>query len=338
MNAHRTTLPNALEAHVAHVRQRRAERAVIVTGAVGVVMAAFALWYPAPDGPSVIVPLQPIVIPSPSPAAATHTSIAPIDLEPIEVIATLPTVALAHDDTSTDFAAAAQAHIDAGELTEGLVALRKHLFSAKPSGEMLLQIARVAMQLESYALAEQALLDAGAVDPTNAEIALERGRVLLQIGELGEARTAARLAIRLDRESARAWNLAGRVALASSEWDRAETAFRQAVQRDPTDAMLHNNLGLLYIHSKKAELAIDALETSRELSGDETPAFVHNNLGLAYELASRWEEAREAFEDALTLNPEYARAGLNLRRVIAEETKVLDREEAETATADAADL
>lgn len=310
-------LTNALEAHA---RQQRAERIVVVTGLVGVAVAAFALWWPQPDGPSVVVPLRAIEVPvapaSPSPTPVSEAAPAVVDGGAIEVAAKMPVVAIAHEDPASDFLAIARLETSRGELEAALTALRKHLYQAPPTTPVLLDVARLAMVLRHYALAEQALLDAGALEPNNAEIAVERGRVLLEAGELVEARTAARLAIKLDAESPSAWNLAGRVALAESHWDRAELAFRQAVQRDPTDPMLHNNLGLLYVHMKKADLAIDALETSRELYGDDAPAFVLNNLGLAYEQAHRLTEARDAFADALTVLPDYARAQLNLRRVL----------------------
>ncbi len=316
-------LPNALEAHA---RQQRAERIVVITGLVGVAVAAFALWWPAPDGPSVIVPLRAIEVPQPSasPAASPVSEAAPAVVDgggPIEVAATMPVVAIAHEDPTSDFLAISRLEASRGELEASLTALRKHLYQAPPTTPVLLDVARLSMVLRHYALAEQALLDAGALEPNNAEIAVERGRVLLEAGELVEARSAARLAIRLDAESPAAWNLAGRVALAESHWERAEMAFRQAVQRDPTDPMLHNNLGLLYVHMKKADLAIDALETSRELYGEDAPAFVLNNLGLAYEQAHRLDAARDAFADALTMLPDYARAQLNLRRVLDAEAK-----------------
>lgn len=318
-------LPNALDAHEAQQRQRRAERIVVITGALGLGVAALALWWPAPaDGPSVITPLHPVVAPASSPAPSPVSSVEPgvvTDAGVMEVVATPPRVALPHAEQATDFEAVAKSAIEHGEPEVALEALRKQLYSVPPTARTLLEVGRLAAQVGQYALAEQALLDAGALEPQNAEIALERGRVLLDAGELEEARIAARLAIRLDTESPRAWNLAGRVALAQSQWDRAELAFREAVERDPTDPMLHNNLGLLYVHMRKAERAIDALETARELYGDETPAFVHNNLGLAYEQAQRLPEAREAFADALTVLPDYARAQLNLRRVLLREAR-----------------
>jgi tetratricopeptide (TPR) repeat protein len=313
-------LPNALDAHEAQQRQRRAERIVVITGALGLGVAAFALLWPGPaDGPSVITPLHPVVAPVSSPSPTPVSALEPgvvTDAGVMEVVATAPLVALPHEEQATDFAAVAKDAIERGEPEVALEALRKLVYTTPPTARVLLDVGRLAAQVGHYALAEQALLDAGALEPQSAEIALERGRVLLDAGELEEARIAARLAIRLDGESPRAWNLAGRVALAQSQWDRAELAFRQAVERDPTDPMLHNNLGLLYVHMRKAELAIDALETARELYGDETPAFVHNNLGLAYEQAQRLPEAREAFADALTVLPDYARAQLNLRRVV----------------------
>jgi Flp pilus assembly protein TadD len=45
---------------------------------------------------------------------------------------------------------------------------------------------------------------------------------------------------------------------------------------------------------------------------------VHNDLGALYLRFGRREEARRSFERALWINPEYAGAALNLRKLVVE--------------------
>ena len=314
-------MPNALREYEEQRKMRRTERSLIAAGLCGVAVATAALLWPVPPPPPRIT-ATPIVVPQEAAntdrvdggsAAAPQE---PVEGTAIEIQASRPIIPIAHEDHETDFLTLANEQIDDGDLKTAFESLRKHLYNHAPTANVLLQIGRLGFELRELAVAEQALLDAGALAPQDVDIAIERGRVLLEGGDLKDARAAARQAIRIDRENASAWNLAGRVAMAESNWERSESAFQKAVELDPTDPMIHNNLGLLYVMMKKATLAVDALEASAELYGDDVPYFVHNNLGLAYEAAGRLEDAQDAFESAAVANPDYARAQVNLRRVL----------------------
>lgn len=238
-----------------------------------------------------------------------------------------PVVALEHDDLDTDYQKLAREQIELGDVNAALGSLRKHIYRNEPTADVLLNIGRLGRQAGEHAIAEQALLDAAALDPKNVETQVELSRILLEVGELEDARIHARQAIRLDPEHAIAWNVAGRIAMQQSNWARAETALKRAAELDPTNAMIHNNLGLLYIYTHRGKDAIDSLETAVELFNDESPYFVYNNLGLAHELAGNLAEARTAFEEALALNPTYSRAKVNLDRI---ESTIASREEKTT--------
>ncbi len=258
-----------------------------------------------------------------APAAPVNT----VDAGTTEVAGKRPLIAVQDDepvaedeieepgDGPTDYESVALKDLDRGDVESAFTNLRKHLYRHEPTAEVLLQIGRLGRQLKELAVAEQALLDAGALDPSDAEIPVELGRIYLDSGALQDARWQARQAIRLDKNNTAAWNLAGRVAMAESEWQRAEQAFRQAAGLVPTDAMVHNNLGLLYIHMGRGAAAVDSLETSVALFDAEVPDFVYNNLGLAYELNKQIEDAREAYHLALAANPDYAKARVNMERV-----------------------
>lgn len=258
----------------------------------------------------------------------TKTQVAPVveievEAEPIE--AARPVVALAHEEPERDFETEANERMVLGDLATAFTLLRKHLYSDAPTPDVLLHVGQLGRQLGEYAIAEQALMDATAIDTSRADIQTELARVRLDAGDLEEARFAAREAIRTEPRDAEAWNVAGRVAMAMSEFHRAAEAFEESLDLDPTQPIVHNNAGLNYLYMKHGPEAVNALETAVDLYEERAPHFVFNNLGLAHELVGNYEEAREAFEESLLVSPFYARAKINLRRV---ETTIVAVEEA----------
>ncbi|MFO0723792.1 MAG: tetratricopeptide repeat protein [Myxococcota bacterium] len=321
------TLPNVIRDYEINQKMRRTERTLIAAGLCGVAVATAALLWPVPKPKISATPIvAPIASPSPAPRTVAITEPIVIEGSPVEVQVARPVIPIEHQDHETDFLAKSSQQIESGDTRGAFESLRKHLYDHPPTVEVLTNIGRLGYQLKELGIAEQALLDAGALAPNDIDVAIERGRILLEGGDTKEARTAARQAVRIDKDNAYAWNLAGRVAMADSSWERAESAFKQAVELAPTDPMIHNNLGLLYILMKKPEAAVDSLEASAELYGDEVPYFVHNNLGLAYEQAGRLEDAQDAFESAAVANPDYARAQVNLQRVLKRMASVVERD------------
>ena len=232
------------------------------------------------------------------------------------IIASSPLLSLATNDRDSDFSAKAEIQLDEGDLTGAFRSLRRHLYVKPPTSSILYQLATIGRQISEYALSEQALLDAGALDPENSEIHVEMARLHIATRSYRSARMAARQAIRLDNDNAMAWNVAGRVAMLQYHFQRAEQAFRRSLAISPTHPMVYNNLGLLYVRMGDGEEAVDSLEAAVELFDDATPYFVFNNLGLAYEKMGAFEDARDAFEQAIAVNPKYTRARLNLERAV----------------------
>lgn len=235
-----------------------------------------------------------------------------------------PSLAIEHQDAETDFVVRAGEELADGDLKAAFTSLRKSLYGVEPTVDVLLRIGRIGREIGELSLAEQALKEAAALDQTDAVVKVELARIYMKMDRAEDAHEVATEAIELDRENPSAWNLVGRAAMSLSRWQRAEAALSQAVELDPLNAMYRNNLGLLFIYEKRADAAIDELETAVELFEDEAPHFTFNNLGLAHELAGNYEEAREAFEEALVISPFYATATVNLRRV---ETTIANLEE-----------
>jgi tetratricopeptide (TPR) repeat protein len=226
-----------------------------------------------------------------------------------------PVLAIVHEEQGVDFVELANQAMNDGDLKGSFTALRKSLHGGVPTVETLLRIGRIGREIGELELAEMALREAENLDANLAEVHVELARIYLRRDQHEQAHDEATKAIGLDKEHAAAWNLVGRSAMSMSNWQRAEAALARAVELDPLNAMYRNNLGLLFIHMKRADDAIDELETAVELFEDEAPHFAFNNLGLAHEMAGNYEEARAAFEEALTVSPFYARAKVNLDRI-----------------------
>lgn len=251
-----------------------------------------------------------IQLSTPVEVAATPVPAAPVQADPTPI-----SLAPEATDEDVDFETEATSKLDGGDLEGALVAVRKSLHGREPSSGDLVRVGTLAREVKQHELANRALEAAVALDGTSAEARLELARLRLDQGNASDAETHASAAVKLDPSNGSAWNVLGRSALERSHWQRAELALRKAVELEPTQAVLHNNLGLLYVRTRDAEKAIDALETAVELYGDEAPPFVFNNLGLAHEMKKELELARDAFEQALALDPTYARAAVNLKRV-----------------------
>lgn len=241
-------------------------------------------------------------------------------------------VPLPREDEDTDYEALAREQLDRGELDQALVSLRRQLWDHDPTTAELSMVGRVAHEVHQLPLAEQALLDAIALDGKAEGAEVELARVLLDAGKPVESRVHATRATRLDPADVHAWNVAGRAAMAAREWQRAEALFQRALALDPDDAMVHNNLGLLYVQSGRPKEAIDSLERAVDLFNESVPAFVFNNLGLAYEHEGSLDDARAAFEEALLLDPEYARARVNLDRVLSRLEEASEKASFDTAS------
>jgi Flp pilus assembly protein TadD len=264
----------------------------------------------APDRPVKSSPVSvPVAIaPAPEPVATSTRA---------QESAAEPTLAIEHHDADVDYHQIAVERLADDDSKAAFIAIRKHLYDHPATSEDLIELVRLGRELKEFRVAELAVEALGKAGAITTDIALETARLHFAEGDLDGAAKAARRAIKLDADNGAAWNLAGRVAMEKSQWERAEMAFRRAAGLEPTDGMIHNNLGLLYIHMKRGQDAVDAMETTVDLF-DDVPDLVYNNLGLAYELNGRLEDAREAFEKALADNPDYGRAQANLDRVVLE--------------------
>jgi tetratricopeptide (TPR) repeat protein len=151
------------------------------------------------------------------------------------------------------------------------------------------------------------------IDPHHTKSLVNLSRVFIDQKRYDEAVDRLTRASEIEPESSDIYRLLGRTYAALRKTDDAVDAYRRAIELDERDAWSMNNLGLLLLESKRADEALPLLANAVELRKD-VPEF-HNNLGMALEHTGRFTAAATAYTDALTADPSYEKAKLNLARV-----------------------
>ncbi len=139
------------------------------------------------------------------------------------------------------------------------------------------------------------------------EAYLGEGKITLALGELLKAE-------RLNANDPILHNNLGLVYLAKDKIDLAVVHFEKAIQLAPDYSLAKNNLGSAYLVRKEWDKAIPVLEA---VTGDllyATPHYPLANLGWAYYNKGNYDKARQYLEEALSLNPDFFIAQLNLGR------------------------
>ena len=151
------------------------------------------------------------------------------------------------------------------------------------------------------------------IDPHHTKSLVNLSRVFIDQKRYDEATDRLSRASEIEPESSEIFRLLGRTYAAINKTDEAVDAYRRAIELDERDAWSMNNLGLLLLGSKRADEALPLLANAVDLRKD-VPEF-HNNLGMALEHTGRFTAAATAYTDALTADPNYEKAKLNLARV-----------------------
>ncbi|CAI8597571.1 unnamed protein product [Vicia faba] len=110
-------------------------------------------------------------------------------------------------------------------------------------------------------------------------------------------------AVARDKGCSYAWSNLGVSLQLSEEQSQAEEVFKRALSLATTQEahVILSNLGILYRHQKKYQLAKAMFTKSLELKPGYAPAF--NNLGLVFIAEGLLEEAKYCFEKALESDP-----------------------------------
>jgi tetratricopeptide (TPR) repeat protein len=163
------------------------------------------------------------------------------------------------------------------------------------------------------AKAEKAFETALTIDPDHVKSLVNLSRVLIDQKRYDDALDKLMHAGDLQPDSNEVYRLMGRAYHAQGQTDEGVNAYRRAIELDEKDAWSMNNLGLLFLETRRAGDALPLLAKAVELKKD--VAAFHNNLGMALEHTGRFGAAATAYAGALTADPGYDKAKQNLARV-----------------------
>jgi tetratricopeptide (TPR) repeat protein len=108
---------------------------------------------------------------------------------------------------------------------------------------------------------------------------------------------------------------AGKLAESRGDLVLAASMYRKSIALSPAYAEGYNRLGLMLTKLGYYKQAEEALQAAVELGGDQ--AYFRNNLAYCYIVQNRWVEAEALLREALKIQPEFARARVNLGMVLA---------------------
>ena len=163
-------------------------------------------------------------------------------------------------------------------------------------------------------VAEDAFEAALELDPRHVKSWLNLARVLLDEERSEEALEKVEEALALDPESSVALRLQGRSYHQLGKVEEAIDSYRQAILIDDRDVWSMNNMGLILIEEERFQEALPALARAVEIEVDNV--IFHNNLGIALERTGHYRAAEDAFRAVLEIDDTYAKAELNLQRVV----------------------
>jgi protein O-GlcNAc transferase len=176
-----------------------------------------------------------------------------------------------------------------------------------PRSAMLYNIlGAAAIGLKDFAVAEEAYVQAAALDPNNAELYNNHGITLSALAKLPEAVAAFRRALVINPRYAEAHYNLGNALRKQNASEPAITAYKNALAIAPNDADTYNNLGLAYRDQGRHEEALAAYGQALKLR----PKFVDalHNLGVLLMERKDFGGAIKAYSLALAIDPDKADA------------------------------
>ncbi|MBN1347211.1 MAG: tetratricopeptide repeat protein [Phycisphaerae bacterium] len=108
---------------------------------------------------------------------------------------------------------------------------------------------------------------------------------------------------------------AGRLAEGRNDLILAVSMYRKAAALNQDSVDARNRLGLVLTRLGHLKLATESLAAAVEIAPDQP--YLRNNLAYSYIMQRRWKEAETELNVALELQPEFARARVNLGLVLA---------------------
>lgn len=99
----------------------------------------------------------------------------------------------------------------------------------------------------------------------------------------------------------------------NKSWRDPLTFWSKTIEASPDSSRAHNNLGMIYLHEDKTDLAI--LEFQAAIAVEPDPEY-HHNLGMAYQKKGMREEALVEYRHVLAINPDSALTHNNMGNIL----------------------
>ncbi len=156
---------------------------------------------------------------------------------------------------------------------------------------------------------------------------VELGIGYLRNGEYGRAKEHLLTALDLDPQSATAHNTLALVFQLEQEYGVAEEHFKIAIRNKPDFTRARNNYAAFLFDRGRHADAIEQLQLAGEDRFYAGRPTVFENLGVAYLRTNNPVAAEQAFERSIALNPEQARALVELANIRFEQRRYVESRE-----------
>ncbi len=144
---------------------------------------------------------------------------------------------------------------------------------------------------------------------------IELGVGYLRRGDYQRAKDKLTRALEIDPKSGVAHTTFGLLFQLEGEYELAERYFKAAIRHQPELTQARNNYGAFLFSQKRYHEAVEQLSIAAEDRFYVNRASVFENLGVAYLRIGNAEGAEQAFLRATQLNPDQARALLELGEI-----------------------
>jgi len=201
-------------------------------------------------------------------------------------------------------------HHRAGRLPEAEAIYQKVLQADPNYADALHLLGVIAYQVQKYALANELISRAIAINPGDAAYRSNLGNALRESGQPEAAVEQYRQALALQPGYAETHNNLGNALQALSQFDAAIASYRHAIACHASYPEAYNNLGQALFCLGRFDEAIAAYQQAIALNPNYPEP--HNNLGNTLKTIGRFELAVEHYRCAIALRPAYAEAYNNL--------------------------
>jgi len=123
------------------------------------------------------------------------------------------------------------------------------------------------------------------------------------------------------------WNALGLAYKERKLIKESKDAFERAISIDKEYSEAYNNLGVLYLEEGKYKEAIRYFEKAVKNIFYTTPELAYNNMGFAYEKLNDFSKAEKNYKEAISINPSFSPAYINLARIYEQQVKYKEAEE-----------